>query len=164
MRQIRINTICTVSITASIFIIIAILVAYVSLSSYRMVSGVQSEALDQTARLVAQSAQNYIEQSVDVATILSGQEHVREALAGSPEAAAEVQKLLHTYVKSFPSYWSFFVFDLKGRIVAGLNAAQTDMTGGDRFDRDYSKAIFGGKDLAFSGSVMGATTDPTMLV
>ena len=164
MRQIRINTICTVSITASVFIIIAVLVAYVSLSSYRMVSGVQSEALDQTARLVAQSAQNYIEQSVDVATILAGQEHVREALAGSPRAAEEVQQMLHTYVKSFPSYWSFFVFDVKGRIVAGLNAALTDMTGGDRFDRDYSKAIFSGKDLAFSGSVMGATTDPTMLV
>ena len=164
MRQIRINTICTVSITASIFVIIAVLVAYVSLSSYRMISEVQSEALDQTTRLVAQSAQNYIEQSVDVATILAGQEHVREALAGSPQAAAEVQQLLHTYVKSFPSYWSFFIFDVKGRIVAGLNAAKQDMTGGDRFDRDYSKAIFSGKDLAFSSSVMGATTDTSMLV
>mgnify|MGYP002150972282 CR=1 FL=1 len=72
MRQLRINTICTVSITASIFIIIAILIAYVSSSSYRMVSGVQSASLDQTAMIVAQSAENYIEQSVSVAKSLAG--------------------------------------------------------------------------------------------
>lgn len=164
MRQLRINTICTVSITASIFVIIAILIVYVSSSSYQMVSGVQSEALDQTGRIVAQSAENYIEQSVDVASALAGQEAVRDALDGSTLAAQDVQQLLHTYVKAFPSYWSFFVFDTKGRIVAGLNADLKDMTGGDRFDRDYSKAIFGGKSLAFSGSVMTATTDAGVLV
>ncbi|MDD4700658.1 MAG: methyl-accepting chemotaxis protein [Desulfovibrio sp.] len=164
MRQLRINTICTMSITASIFVIIAVLIAYVSSSSYQMVSGVQSESLDQTGRLVAQSAENYIEQSVDVASALAQQELVRDALDGSTLAAQDVQQLLQTYVKAFPTYWSFFVFDTKGRIVAGLNADLKDMTGGDRFDRDYSKAIYGGKSLAFSGSVMKATTNADMLV
>ncbi|OXS27632.1 MAG: chemotaxis protein [Desulfovibrio sp. MES5] len=164
MRQLRINTICTVSITASIFVIIAVLIAYVSSSSYQMVSGVQSKALDQTAMIVAQSAENYIEQSVGVASSLAGQEVIRDALDGSTLAAQDAQQLLHTYVKAFPAYWSFFVFDVRGRIVAGLNADLKDMTGGDRFDRDYSKAIFSGKSLAFSSSVMTATTDASMLI
>ena len=164
MRQLRINTICTVSITASIFVIIAVLIVYVSSSSYQMVSEVQSASLDQTGKLVAQSAEDYIEQSVDVASALAAQESVRDALDGSILAAQDVQQLLLTYVKAFPTYWSFFVFDTKGRIVAGLNADLKDMTGGDRFDRDYSKGIFSGKKLAFSGSVMPATTDAGVLV
>ena len=87
MRQISISTICTLSITAAVVGIIAVLVLYVSTSSYRMVAGVQTEALDQTSKIVARSAEMYIQQSVDVATILARQDVVIKAFEGQPQEA-----------------------------------------------------------------------------
>ena len=151
MQQIRINTICTLSIAVSLFLVIAVLIAYVSTSSYRMVAGVQVDNLDQTARLVAQSAQNSIQDAAAVANALAGQTAILEAFTGSPRRA---QERFQTYVAAFPAYWSFFLFDTNGRVLAGLNAEHKDLTGGDRLHRDYSQAIFGGKDLAFSQGIM----------
>lgn len=60
MRQLRINTISALVSALAIIVVIGVLVAYVSTSSYRMVSGVQNDALEQTATIVARSAENYI--------------------------------------------------------------------------------------------------------
>ena len=160
MRHIRINTICTLSIVVSLFIVVVILVMYVSTSSNRMVAALQVDNLDQTARLVAQSAQNSIQDAVAVAKALSGQAAIREAFTGSPQRA---QECFQTYVTAFPTYWSFLLFDTKGRILAGLNAEHKDLTGGDRLHRDYSQAIFGGKDLAFSQGIMKASSGDVLI-
>ena len=160
MRQISINTICTLSVTAAIVAVITVLVIYVSTSSYRMVAGVQTEALNEASKTVARSAEIYIQQSVDVATILSRQEPVLKAFAGQPQ---EAQELLTSYVKSLPGYWSFLLFDLKGRIVAGVNSDMGDLTGGNRADRDYARQIFSGKDVALSESVMKATSGDVLI-
>ena len=53
MRQISINSICTLSVAAAIVAVITVLVIYVSTSSYHMVAGVQTEALDETSKIVA---------------------------------------------------------------------------------------------------------------
>lgn len=160
MRQISINTICTLSVTAAVVAVITVLVVYVSTSSYRMVAGVQTEALNETSKIVARSAEIYIQQSVDVATILSRQEPVLKAFSGQPQ---EAQELLTSYVKSLPGYWSFLLFDLKGRIVAGVNSDMGDLTGGNRADRDYARQIFSGKDMALSESVMKATSADVLI-
>ena len=160
MRQISINTICTLSVTAAIVAVITVLVIYVSTSSYRMVAGVQTEALNEASKTVARSAEIYIQQSVDVATILSRQEPVLKAFAGQPQ---EAQELLTSYVKSLPGYWSFLLFDLKGRIVAGVNSDMGDLTGGNRADRDYARQIFSGKDVALSESVMKAASGDVLI-
>ena len=160
MRQISINTICTLSVTAAIVAVITVLVIYVSTSSYRMVAGVQTEALNEASKTVARSAEIYIQQSVDVATILSRQEPVLKAFAGQPQ---EAQELLTSYVKSLPGYWSFLLFDLKGRIVAGVNSDMGDLTGGNRADRDYARQIFSGKDVALSESVMKAESGDVLI-
>ena len=160
MRQVSINSICTLSVTAAIVAVIAVLVIYVSTSSYRMVAGVQTEALDETSKIVARSAEIYINQSIDVASILARQQPVQDAFAGQPQAA---QDLLRGYVKALPGYWSFLLFDLKGRIVAGVNADMGDLTGGDRADRDYARQIFSGKDVALSESVMKAASGNVLI-
>lgn len=113
MRQLRINTISALVSALAIIVVIGVLVAYVSTSSYRMVSGVQNDALEQTATIVARSAENYIRQSVDVATSLSEQAAVRQALRGGPAEGA--QALMAAYAKAFPDYWSVFAFDAKGK-------------------------------------------------
>ena len=161
MRQLRINTISALVSALAIIVVIGVLVAYVSTSSYRMVSGVQNDALEQTATIVARSAENYIRQSVDVATSLSEQAAVRQALRGGPAEGA--QALMAAYAKAFPDYWSVFAFDAKGKIVAGPNAEGKSQVGGDRADRDYSKAIFSGKAVAFSSGVMKATSGDTLI-
>ena len=125
-----------------------------------MVAGVQTEALNEASKTVARSAEIYIQQSVDVATILSRQEPVLKAFAGQPQ---EAQELLTSYVKSLPGYWSFLLFDLKGRIVAGVNSDMGDLTGGNRADRDYARQIFSGKDVALSESVMKAASGDVLI-
>jgi PAS domain-containing protein len=161
MRQLRITTISALASTLALILVIGVLVAYVSKASYHMVSDLQSEALEQTATIVARAAENAIQQSVDVASSLAEQEVVRAALRGGSATAA--QGLMASYVKAFPQYWSFFVFDAKGKIVAGQNAEGKSLAGGDRFDRDYSKAIFSGKPVAFSRGVMKATSGDTLV-
>ena len=160
MRQISIKSVCTLSITAATIAVIAVLVFYVSTSSYRMVAGVQTEALDEVSKIVARSAEIYINQSIDVATILARQKPVLDAFAGQPQ---EAQELLRGYVKSLQGYWSFLLFDLKGRVVAGVNADMADITGGDRADRDYVRQIISGKDVALSDSVMKATSGDVLI-
>ena len=160
MRQISISTICTLSITTAVVAVIAVLVLYVSTSSYRMVAGVQADALNEASKIVARSAEMYIQQSVDITTILSREEPLRKAFEGQPK---EAQELMAGYLKSLPGYWSIFAFDLKGNIVAGLNADNADMTGGNRANREYAKQIFSGKDLVLSDSVMKATSGEALI-
>jgi methyl-accepting chemotaxis protein len=160
MRNASINTLLAASAAFSILIGIAALIVYVSASSYHMVADLQEGALDQTAKLIAQSAQNSIRDSVEVANSLAGQTSVLEAFTGSP---ARAQERLHAYAAGFPTYWSFFIFDTKGKILAGVNAKGEDMTGGDRAHRDYVQAILGGKDVAYSASAMKATTGDSLI-
>jgi len=97
---------------------------------------------------------------VDIAAIIAQQDAVRKALEGQPQ---EAQDMLSGYVKSLPGYWSFFAFDLNGRIVAGINADKGDLTGGDRKNRDYVRQILSGKDVALSESVMKATSGDVLI-
>ena len=53
--------------------------------------------------------------------------------------------------------------DLKGKVVSGFNANLQDMAGGDRSDRDYVKAVLGGKDLFFTDQVMSAKTGDILI-
>jgi methyl-accepting chemotaxis protein len=160
MRHASINTRLAISATISILIGIAALVAYVSTSSYRMVAAIQENSLNQTAKLIAQSAQNSIHDSVEVAHSLAVQDAILEAFTGSP---ARAQERLRAYVSGFPTYWSFFIFDTKGKILAGANTEGTDLAGGERASRDYVKGILSGKDVAFSASAMKATTGDKLI-
>jgi len=160
MRQISISTICTLSVTAAILAVITVLVVYVSTSSYHMVAGVQIEALDEASKTVARSAEIYVQQSVDVATVLSRQTEIVNAFSGQNK---EAQELLGEYVKALPGYWAILAFDLKGRIVAGVNGDMADLTGGSRADQGYAKKIFSGKDTALSDSVMKATSGNVLI-
>ena len=90
MRQVSINNICTLSVTAAIVAVITVLDIYVSTSSYHMVAGVQTEALDEASKIVARSAEIYINESIDVATILARQKPVIDAFAGQPQEAQEL--------------------------------------------------------------------------
>ena len=160
MRQVSIKTICTISITAAVIAVVSVLVFYVSTSSYRMVAGVQTEALAETSKIVARAAEIYINQSKDVATMLARQKPVLDAFAGQPQ---EAQALLRDSIKALPGYWSFLLLDPKGRVIAGINADMKDLTGEDRGNRDYARQILSGKDVALSESVMRASSGDALI-
>ena len=160
MRKAGINTILALSVTCSVLAGIAALVVYVSESSYTMVEGLQENALAETSRLTASAAELYLRNTAAVVESLAGQDAIGEAFTGSP---ARAQERLRNYVTGFKDYFSFFIFDARGKILAGSNADGKDLAGGERADRDYVKAILAGQDLVFSQTVFKATTGDSLI-
>jgi methyl-accepting chemotaxis protein len=160
MRKAGINAILAVAVTLSILAGVAVLVAYVSHSSQNMADTIQTQALSELARATADSTSTYLRGTAQVVDSLAAQDAIKEAFAGSPTRARE---RLRNYSQGFKDYFSFFLFDAKGRIIAGVNADGKDLTGGDRADRDYVRAILDGKDLVFSRSIMKATSGDALI-
>uniref|UniRef100_UPI0026118EED methyl-accepting chemotaxis protein n=1 Tax=Solidesulfovibrio sp. TaxID=2910990 RepID=UPI0026118EED len=160
MRHAGINAILALSVTVSVLAGIAVLVTYVSRSSMDMAEELRVEALAQSAAQTGDAVSNYLRNTSQVVDSLASQDAIKEAFAGSP---ARAQERLKNYVQGFKDYFSFFLFDAKGRIIAGVNADGQDLTGGDRAGRDYVQAVLDGKDLVFSKSVMKATSGDALI-
>ncbi|MYL82059.1 PAS domain-containing protein [Desulfovibrio aerotolerans] len=155
MRQAGITTILAASVAVTILAGVAALVLYASGSSFTMIETVQQNALTQAAAISAQSAEIYLKGTASVAESLAGQDAIRAAFDGD---TARGQERLRNTVAAYKDYYSFFLFDTAGTIVAGSTSDGKDLTGGERKERDYVKAILAGQDLVFSKSVFKATT------
>jgi len=160
MRQAGITAILAVSVAVTILTGVAALVLYAANSSHTMVQTVQENALAQAAAISAQSAEAYLKGTASVAESLASQDAIREAFAGN---AARAQERLRNYAAAYKDYFSFFLFNASGTIIAGLNNEGKDLTGGDRAGRDYVKAVLAGQDLVFSKSVFKATTGDELI-
>jgi len=160
MRNAGINVILAASVSLSILAGIAALVLYVSQSSYTMVEDLQENALTQSANITSRSAGIYLRSTASVVESLASQDAIKEAFTGSPQRA---QERLHNYIQGFKDYFSFFIFDANGKILAGYNTNGQNLTGGNRADRDYFKAIMAGKDLVFSQSVFKAASGEELI-
>ncbi|HML54852.1 MAG TPA: methyl-accepting chemotaxis protein [Solidesulfovibrio magneticus] len=160
MGKTGITTIIAASVAATILAGVAALVLYASGSSFSMIQEVEENSLEQTAAMASRSAENYIKGTASLADSLADQAAIQAAFAGD---VPRTQERLRNYIDAFKDYFSFFVFDATGKIVAGVNADGKDLTGGDRKDRDYVKAILGGQDLAFSKSVFKAASGDSLI-
>jgi methyl-accepting chemotaxis protein len=160
MGKTSITTVIAASVAVTILAGVAGLVLYASKSSYSMISAVEENALQETAAMAARSAEIYLKGTMAVAESLAEQEAIQAAFAGD---APRAQERLRNYSTAYKDYFSFFVFDANGKILAGVNADGKDLTGGDRRDRDYVKAILGGQDLVFSKSVFKATSGDSLI-
>ncbi|WP_428567444.1 MAG: methyl-accepting chemotaxis protein [Solidesulfovibrio sp. DCME] len=160
MRNAGINTVLAISVSLSVLAGIAVLVTYVSRSSLALNEELRGEALTESARAASNAASQYLRHTAQVVDSLASQDAIKEAFAGSPQRARE---RLKNYVQGFKDYFSFFLFDADGKIIAGYNTNGQDLTGGDRADRDYVAAIRDGKDLVYSRSVMKATTGDALI-
>ncbi|MEA4858791.1 methyl-accepting chemotaxis protein [Solidesulfovibrio sp.] len=160
MRKAGINTVLAISVTLSVLAGIAVLVTAVSRSTLALNEELRGEALAESARSAANAASMYLRNTAQVVDSLAAQAAITEAFAGSPDRARE---RLKNYVQGFKDYFSFFLFDATGKIIAGYNANGQDLTGGDRADRDYVRAILDGKDLVYSRSVMRATSGDALI-
>ncbi|KHK01054.1 methyl-accepting chemotaxis protein [Desulfovibrio sp. TomC] len=155
MRQAGITTIIAASVAVTILAGVAVLVLYASNSSFTMTRQVQENALAQAAAITAQSAETYLKGTASVAESLAGQDAIQAAFTGD---APKARERLRTYIAAYKDYFSFFLFDATGTIIAGSTSEGKDLTGGDRKERDYVKAILAGQDLVFSNSVFKAAT------
>ena len=135
MRKAGINAILAVTVTLSILAGVAVLIAYVSHSSLDMADTIQTQALSELARATADSTSSYLRGTAQVVDSLASQDAIKEAFTGSP---ARAQERLRNYSQGFKDYFSFFLFDAQGKIIAGVNADGKDLTGGDRADRATS--------------------------
>jgi len=160
MGKSGITTIIAASVAATILAGVASIVLYASGSSFSMIQDVEENSLQQTAAMASRSAENYIRSTAALADSLADQTAIQAAFAGD---APRAQERLRNYIDAFKDYFSFFVFDASGKIVAGVNADGKDLTGGDRKDRDYVKAILAGQDLAFSKSVLKAASGDALI-
>ncbi|BAH75167.1 methyl-accepting chemotaxis protein [Solidesulfovibrio magneticus] len=150
MGKSGITTIIAASVAATILAGVAALVIYVAKSSFTMIENVQESGLEQTAALTARAADIYLKGTASVLDSLAAQDEIKAVFSGNKE---ETQRLLLSFIKNHKDFFSFTVFDTSGKIVAGYNSNGQDISGGDRKDRDYVKAILAGQDTVHSRSV-----------
>ncbi len=160
MAKGSVNTVLTLLVAGCVTVAIVVLVLYVSRTSFRMASDLQESALSQLASSTSRTLDLYLEDAADVARALATQDAVVVGLTGDVKRS---QERFRNYIESYKNYWAIFSFDLKGKIVSGFNANMQDMAGGDRSDRDYVKAVLGGKDTFFTDQVMSAKTGDILI-
>ena len=160
MAKGSVNTVLTLLVAVCVTVAIVVLVLYVSRTSFRMASDLQESALSQLASSTSRTLDLYLEDAADVARALSTQDAVIAGLSGD---AKRSQDRFRNYIESYKHYWAIFSFDLKGKVVSGYNANLQDMAGGDRSDRDYVKAVLGGKDTFFTDQIMSAKTGDILI-
>ena len=160
MRNAGINAILAISVAITVLAGFTALIVYVSHSSRDMVENVQENALAETAKITSRSANIYLRDTAAVVDSLASQDAIKDAFTGSPERAKE---RLRNYVSGFKDYFSFFLFDANGKIIAGYNADGKDLAGGDRSDREYVQKILAGQDLVFSDTVFKAASGTSLI-
>ena len=149
-----ISTILVLSVSLAILVSIVGLVLYVAGSSRELALGLEGQAMvrfaDQTGEILSSHLDNY----ADLANTLAALDEVKNALDWDETRKADTT--LASALKGHDGLWAAFVFKPDGKVVAGLNARGEAMAGADRGDRDYVKAIAGGKESYVSPGILKA--------
>ena len=149
-----VNSILVLYVLLSLIVGIGALVVYVVDSSHNLAISLQKRSLEQLAGNIAMELDDSIAVSGRLAQTLSIQSAMGEAIEGEPaRASARFKGYMETYRGT---YWAMFVFDAKGRVMAGYNANMEDMAGADRSNREYVKAILSGQDSFISPKMLHA--------
>ncbi len=157
-----ISSILILTVSASVLAGILALVVYVSSSSHGMALRMQQQAITQSADMIKRSLESYLTEIKSMAHTLAKQQALLESFGGNADRAGE---RLKNYMEGYRnSMQAMFLFDGKGKIVAGFNAAMDNLAGQSRADKDYVKAIVDGADQFITKQVFGATTDANQLV
>jgi len=148
-----IGTLLILSITLILTLAVAGIILYVSKSSYSLALHLEQQALGQSGQAAQRGLDQYHETANALILPMAADHEVLAALHGEMSRA---QDRMTQVVKANPVLWSMVVFDEKGIVKAGVNAAGQDLTGGDRSDRDYYKAIMSGKEHFLSQTILTA--------
>jgi len=157
-----ISSVLILTVSASVLAGILALVVYVSSSSHDMALSMQQQAITQSADMIKRSLESYVADVKATTKMLASQQAILEAFTGS---AGRADERLRTYMDGYrDSMQAMFLFDDKGKILAGYNSSLDNLAGQSRADKDYVQAVMAGSDLYITKKVFGATTDATQLV
>jgi methyl-accepting chemotaxis protein len=123
---------------AAIVIGITALVYYVNVSTYELALRDATDKADAQARSITDSLHLFIEDTLANATTMAEQTVLRAALLGAPVAGDD---FIRQYTDANKNLQGVGVFDLSGKLVAGVNASGASLKGRDLSAREYVKAV-----------------------
>ncbi|MEA5089758.1 methyl-accepting chemotaxis protein [Solidesulfovibrio sp.] len=159
MRKMGINAVLTLAVLVSLFIGIATLIVYTTTSTFTISTTLQEQALTQTAKSTASVLELFIENAKDAAENLANLRVAQEALSGD---AARAQAMLNKYVANSNNLTSAMLIAPDGKPVAGVTKSG-DPLAASYADREYFKAIMGGKQEYTTKTILKGKTTGTLL-
>ncbi|MFW5733786.1 MAG: methyl-accepting chemotaxis protein [Oceanidesulfovibrio sp.] len=138
-------------VSVAILITMAMIIVYVSNSSYNLALNMGRQQMDQLTSNMRKSLALYLNDAVSVAESLSRQRGVRNGFTGDQETASH---MFRDFLSAYENYWAMFSFDSQGQVIAGFNAKGTDLAGADRSGRNYVKALQDGADSFITPSIL----------
>jgi methyl-accepting chemotaxis protein len=148
-----IGSVLILSVTLTVVLAIAGIILYISKSTYTLAISKEEQSLRQAGQAAQAGLDQFQGNAVSLVRTMASDSRVLAAFNGD---AANAQARIQQMVKANSSVWSLLVFDAQGRVLAGANANGEDLSGGDRRDRDYYKAVMGGKDLVLPDTILVA--------
>jgi methyl-accepting chemotaxis protein len=150
-----IGTLLILSVTLIVVLGVAGILIYVTKSTYSMSLHLEQQAMMQTAGAAQRSLALYANKAESMIRALAGQRIIRSAFSDDQPGAQ--QRVIDT-LKDHPEIWSIIVFDEKGVVRAGANAAGESLAGQSRADHDYVKAIVDGQKTYLGKEILVAKT------
>ena len=159
MRKMGINAVLTLAVLVSLFVGIALLIAYTASSTFHISTTLQEQALARTAKETVNILDLFIESARDQAENLANLRVVQEALTGSPERA---QAMLDKFIANSNSLTSAMVIAPDGRPVAGATKSGEPLAN-SYADRDYFKSVMGGTKSYLGKTIIKGKTTGVLL-
>jgi len=148
----RLNAVLILSVSLPIAMAIAGIVFYVNATSHSMAYGIQRQSMANSCDSISKAVNRFVFDAQSLAGIISQDLVIRNAVQGYPEAA---QSTLGQYLARYgATYWAMYVFDLQGKIVAGVDANKKDLKGGSVSEHDFVKSILSGESTSISDTVL----------
>ena len=148
-----IGTLLILSVTLIVALGVTGILVYVTKSTSSLALAKEQQSLRQAGEAAQHGLSMYTSSAEELIHTLSTDQLIVSAMSGDTTRA---QARIAEVVKANPNIWSLTVFDAKGTIRAGANAQGEDITGQERGDRDYVKAIMAGQPKYLSRSITTA--------
>lgn len=144
----------------SIMIGVTALVYYVRSSSYEMSMENEGRAAANITDGITHALTLFINDNLSTVSILSKDESVIQLLEGLDNNA---QALCTSYIHSNDGLGAALIFDLQGKILAGIDNSNTPLEGIDISSRSYVQAILSGQKQHVTDTIFKSKKDGTLL-
>ena len=130
-------------VALAVILAVTAIVTYVSRSTYHLALDQQKQAMTQMTEACQRGLDVYMDGVRATVGAMASRRSMQEALAGDAAGADSDFKQI---LKTNKNVWGALLFNMRGMVVAGSTASGEALAGMDRSERDYVKAIVGGKE------------------
>ncbi|WP_027177164.1 methyl-accepting chemotaxis protein [Desulfovibrio aminophilus] len=146
-----ISSVLMASVALAVILAVAAIVTYVSRSTYSLSLELNEQAMQQMAQTTQKALHMYMDNAQNSVRTMASRSSVVAALGGD---LSKVDADLKTCLRNDKNLWGVVLFDTTGMATVGLSASGDDLAGKSLSDRDYAKAILGGKDIFLPQTLM----------